>query len=44
MPRRPDRPDNTRSIRLAKKFDFTVRARSVYKTVSTIQFERRRPQ
>lgn len=37
-------PDNTRSIRLAKKFDFNVRVRSVYKTVSTIQFERRRPQ
>ena len=36
-------PDNSRSIKLAKKFDFTVRARSTYKTVATIQFERKRP-
>jgi RimJ/RimL family protein N-acetyltransferase len=36
-------PDNSRSIKLAKKFGFTVRARSTYKTVATIQFERKRP-
>lgn len=36
-------PDNSRSIKLARKFGFTVRARSNYKTVPTIQFERRRP-
>lgn len=35
-------PDNTPSIKLALKFGFTERARSVYKTVPTIQFERRR--
>ena len=36
-------PDNAPSIKLARKFGFTVRARSIYKTVATIQFERRRP-
>jgi RimJ/RimL family protein N-acetyltransferase len=36
-------PDNSRSIKLARRFGFTVRARSNYKTVPTIQFERRRP-
>ncbi len=36
-------PDNTPSIRLAEKFGFSERARSVYKNVPTIQFERRRP-
>lgn len=36
-------PDNTPSIKLAHKFGFVERARSVYKTIPTIQFERRRP-
>ena len=36
-------PDNAPSIRLAHKFGFTERARTVYKNVPTIQFERRRP-
>ncbi len=36
-------PDNAPSIKLAKKFGFTERARTTYKDVPTIQFERRRP-
>ncbi|MEY2757946.1 MAG: hypothetical protein RIR33_1724 [Pseudomonadota bacterium] len=36
-------PDNKPSIKLAEKFGFTIRARTTYKTVPTIQFERRRP-
>ena len=36
-------PDNAPSIRLAHKFGFTERARTVYKNVPTIQFEQRRP-
>ena len=36
-------PDNAPSIRLAHKFGFAERARTVYKNVPTIQFERRRP-
>lgn len=35
-------PENAPSIRLATRFGFTERARSVYKDVPTIQFERRR--
>jgi len=35
-------PDNTPSIKLAEKYGFRERARSVYKTVPTIQFECRR--
>ena len=35
-------PDNAPSIRLAGKFGFVERARTVYKNVPTIQFERRR--
>lgn len=35
-------PDNAPSIRLATKFGFTERARTTYKDVPTIQFERRR--
>lgn len=35
-------PDNAPSIKLALKFGFTQRARSVYKDIPTIQFERRR--
>jgi RimJ/RimL family protein N-acetyltransferase len=35
-------PDNAPSIRLAEKFGFRERVRSVYKSVPTIQFERRR--
>ncbi|MEZ6028121.1 MAG: GNAT family N-acetyltransferase [Hyphomonadaceae bacterium] len=34
-------PDNAPSIRLAQKFGFSERARSVYKGIPTIQFERR---
>jgi RimJ/RimL family protein N-acetyltransferase len=36
-------PDNAPSIKLAHKFGFSERARTVYKNVPTIQFERRRP-
>jgi RimJ/RimL family protein N-acetyltransferase len=36
-------PDNAPSIKLANKFGFTERARTTYKGVPTIQFERRRP-
>jgi RimJ/RimL family protein N-acetyltransferase len=35
-------PDNAPSIKLANKFGFTERARSVYKGVPTIQFELRK--
>lgn len=35
-------PDNAPSIKLAQKFGFTERVRTTYKTVPTIQFERRR--
>ncbi|MEQ1782001.1 MAG: GNAT family N-acetyltransferase [Hyphomonadaceae bacterium] len=35
-------PDNTPSIKLAKKYGFSERVRSVYKGVPTIQFERKR--
>lgn len=35
-------PDNTPSIKLANRFGFTERARSVYKGVPTIQFELRK--
>lgn len=35
-------PDNAPSIKLALKFGFTERVRTTYKTVPTIQFERRR--
>jgi RimJ/RimL family protein N-acetyltransferase len=35
-------PDNAPSIKLARKFGFTERARTTYKDVPTIQFERRR--
>jgi len=35
-------PDNAPSIKLALKFGFTQRARSIYKDIPTIQFERRR--
>lgn len=35
-------PDNTPSIKLAEKFGFVERARCVYKSIPTIQFERRR--
>ncbi len=35
-------PDNTPSIKLAEKYGFKERARSVYKNVPTLQFERRR--
>lgn len=35
-------PDNAPSIRLAEKYGFRERARSVYKNVPTIQFERLR--
>jgi len=34
-------PDNAPSIKLALKFGFTQRARSIYKDIPTIQFERR---
>jgi len=36
-------PDNASSIKLAEKYGFRERVRSVYKSVPTIQFERRRP-
>jgi RimJ/RimL family protein N-acetyltransferase len=36
-------PDNTSSIKLAEKYGFRERVRSVYKSVPTIQFERRIP-
>jgi RimJ/RimL family protein N-acetyltransferase len=35
-------PDNMPSIKLAEKYGFRERVRSVYKSVPTIQFERRR--
>ena len=35
-------PDNAPSIKLANKFGFSERARSVYRGVPSIQFERRR--
>ncbi|MEQ1784376.1 MAG: GNAT family N-acetyltransferase [Hyphomonadaceae bacterium] len=35
-------PDNAPSIRLAEKYGFSERVRSVYKGVPTIQFERKR--
>jgi RimJ/RimL family protein N-acetyltransferase len=35
-------PDNAPSIRLAARFGFTERARTTYKGVATIQFEKRR--
>lgn len=35
-------PDNAPSIRLAEKYGFRERARSLYKNVATIQFERLR--
>ena len=35
-------PDNAPSIKLAEKYGFSERVRSVYKGVPTIQFERRR--
>ena len=35
-------PDNTPSIKLAEKYGFRERVLSVYKSVPTIQFERRR--
>lgn len=35
-------PDNAPSIKLALKFGFSERVRTTYKTVPTIQFERRR--
>ncbi len=35
-------PDNLPSIKLALKFGFTERARTTYKSVPTIQFERRK--
>ncbi len=36
-------PDNVASIKLAEKFGFVERARTTYRGVPTIQFERRRP-
>jgi RimJ/RimL family protein N-acetyltransferase len=36
-------PDNAASIKLAEKFGFVERARTTYRGVPTIQFERRRP-
>lgn len=35
-------PDNAPSIKLAQKFGFVERARTTYKSVPTIQFERRK--